>query len=420
MSLFSRLNRTSFAKDENGAVAMMYAAFMVPFAVLLAGAIDYTRAVRDKENLRSSLDAATLSLAHEAKKLTDAELQQRAQALFAANYGARAGGIAPQVTVSRTPTRLSLSTKSVIPTNFGGVVGMSQIEVGARTEVAYGSPKIEVALVLDNTGSMAQNGKMPALKAAANDFIDKLAAKSTGPGELKVSIVPFATQVRVDPIALNLVNPATGVVDPLRPNAGLFNLGSVNLTQWTSSPCVSDRAVPADAAPSPGALYPAQICNPSSLSPMRGLVDVGSPVNVASLKASINAMQPSGATNLTIGLSWGQWTISPGNPMGAAAPFNDTGVQKFIVLLTDGDNTANGLGMAAGDIDNRTRAACAAAKDPAKRTTVFTIRVIDGNVNLLRDCASSPSNYFEAANAAGIQPAFQKILDTILRLRLTA
>jgi Flp pilus assembly protein TadG len=411
----------SFAKDEKGAVAVIFAFTLIPMVICAAAAVDYAKTIRDREHLRDSLDAAGLALAHEAKNLNDAQLQLRAQALFEASYSARTGAHAPTVSIQRTQTHLSLSATNYTDTHFARVIGRDQIEYGSRTTVAYGTPNIEVALVLDNTGSMGEVGKMEALKAAANDFIDKLAAKATSPGQIKVSIVPFTTQVRIDPRGAGLLASYETVVDPSSSRMSWVNMGATSPVVWTASACFNDRSAPTyDADPRPGERYPADKCWYSTQSTMIGLSDVSIPARKAELKTTINNMQSNGATNLTIGLAWGQWTLTPGNPLGAAANFGGPSVKKFIVLLTDGDNTANAANMSPGQIDARTRAACAAAKDPAKQTTVFTVRVIAGNINLLRDCASSPSKYFEASDAAGIQPAFKAILDSILAVRLTS
>lgn len=394
-----------FGRDENGTVALMFALMLAPMAACAAGAIDYSNAVRNREALSASLDAAGLSLAHDAKRLSDAELNSRAQALFAASFGARAGGAIPTVTVTRTPTQLLLSASSTTKTFIGGMVGVKEFTVGAKTAVAYASPKIEVTLVLDNTGSMAWSGKMDALKQAARSFVDDISAKAKSPGDVKVSIVPFSTQVRVSPSRAGeswLANAPYG---------------------WTG--CISDRDQPKDVVADSSLRHPAAGCDFgfTQLRPIVGLTDLATPGSSNTLKAAINAMQPEGATNITIGLVWGMQTLTPNSPFPGAAPFN-SGVQKFVVLLTDGDNTKNrwdGNGSSwSPAVDQRTMQACNNLKQPGAPVTVYTIRVMAGNANLLRSCATSPDKYYEAQDAAQIQPAFKRILESIMNIRLTA
>ena len=52
-------------------------------------------------------------------------------------------------------------------------------------------------MALDNTGSMADDGKMPAMQTAASNLIDQFSALAKNPGDIYISIVPFAKDVNV-------------------------------------------------------------------------------------------------------------------------------------------------------------------------------------------------------------------------------
>jgi hypothetical protein len=79
---------------------------------------------------------------------------------------------------------------------------------------------MRVAMVLDNTGSMADNKKMPAMQKAAKDMIDTLAGFNKQEGDVYISIIPFAKDV----------------------NVGAFNTTSnldaswINWTEWEAEP----------------------------------------------------------------------------------------------------------------------------------------------------------------------------------------
>jgi hypothetical protein len=88
-----------------------------------------------------------------------------------------------------------------------------------------------------------------------------------------------------------------------------------------------------------------------------------------------------------------------------------------MILLTDGDNTENRYTGSRAAIDARAEKACAAAK--AQGVTIYAIRVIEGNQNLLKTCASSASHYYEVANAAQLTPVFESIAGRIGAIRLT-
>jgi hypothetical protein len=64
------------------------------------------------------------------------------------------------------------------------------------------------------------------------------------------------------------------------------------------------------------------------------------------------------------------------------------------------------------------RALCTSARSSDVR--VFTIRVIDGNDSLLRDCASVPGDYYTTSDSDGIRAAFRSIASKLMTLRLSS
>ena len=54
---------------------------------------------------------------------------------------------------------------------------------------------MRVAMALDNTGSMAEDGRMPAMQKAAKDLVDQLSKLAKHDGDSYISIVPFAKDV---------------------------------------------------------------------------------------------------------------------------------------------------------------------------------------------------------------------------------
>jgi hypothetical protein len=92
-------------------------------------------------------------------------------------------------------------------------------------------------------------------------------------------------------------------------------------------------------------------------------------------------------------------------------------VSKIIVLMTDGDNTENRWTQTASSIDARTRLACQSVKDAG--VTLYTVRLVEGNAALLRDCASRTDTFYDVENVADLVPAFQAIGEELTELRLS-
>jgi hypothetical protein len=168
-------------------------------------------------------------------------------------------------------------------------------------------------------------------------------------------------------------------------------------------------------APSPGRTeeqHPAQNCRYAGLQEILPLT-----TSASTAKAKISALTPDGNTNTTIGMAWGYNVITAGNPMGSAASTDMVRTIKVIVFLTDGLNTEDRYGLSTVNIDADMRQLCTSARTNDVR--VFTIRVIEGNDALLRDCATTPADFFSTSDAAGITAVFKAIGAKLTRLRLT-
>ena len=91
-----------------------------------------------------------------------------------------------------------LNGSATINTNFLSVLGIDQINITASTTSTWGNTRLRVALVLDNTGSMASSNKMTALKTASQNLLTQLKSAAINRGDVYVSIIPFNKDVNVD------------------------------------------------------------------------------------------------------------------------------------------------------------------------------------------------------------------------------
>jgi len=74
-------------------------------------------------------------------------------------------------------------------------VNTTTIHIASSATIAWGNTRLRLALVLDNTGSMANNGKMSALKIATENLLTQLQNATVNNGDVYVSIVPFVKDV---------------------------------------------------------------------------------------------------------------------------------------------------------------------------------------------------------------------------------
>jgi uncharacterized protein YegL len=318
---------------------------------------------------------------------------------------------------------------------FFGFLGVSQVPLSTSATVAWSQSRLRVALVLDNTGSMAQSGKMTALKTAAHNLLTQLQTASQTNGDVYVSIVPFAKDVNADPANYNQSWVKwSGSSDTWDENNGtctrsfyhdksscVSNHGAwtpKNHNTWNG--CVMDRDQNFDttnAAPTtPATQFPAEQYSSCPV-PLMGLT-----YNWSALNAKIDAMISAGSTNQAIGLQWGFQSLT-------AAPFTIPSMdpnyqyQQIIILLTDGLNTqdrwyGNGTNQST-QVDARQQILCNNIK--AAGVSIYTVQVnTDGapTSSLLQQCASDANKFFLLTSSDQIITTFNTIGTSLVQLHL--
>ncbi|MBY0531847.1 MAG: VWA domain-containing protein [Xanthobacteraceae bacterium] len=447
MGIFRRF--WSSEDGRKGNAAILFALSLVPIVGATGAAVDYSLANSARASMQKALDSTALALA-KLMPLTQGQLDTQGWQIFQASLGTIAVPMQPSDLVITTPGtgKLVLNVQGQYQTRISSVIGVNNFPVGARAEVTWGIKKLEVALALDNTGSMSSNNKMTELKKASHNLLNILEKAAKNPGDVKVSIIPFHVQTKVGTSHLNAswlrwdiwesengscnksgynsqsscTNQKVCTIPQYTSQSTCQNNGGswvnatwtpANRSTWTG--CVEDRNQNYDAldtAPTTTETrFPAIQCS-YSLAEIMPLT-----YTWADLHTRIDAMNPDGNTNVTIGLAWAWHSLTQQEPMTqAAAPAPD--LSKYIILLTDGDNTQNRWGgNSGGAIDNRTAAACTNAKAAGFR--IYTIRVINGNATLLRNCATDPSMYFDVDSASELESVFNAIGGQLASLHLS-
>ncbi|CAN5400195.1 hypothetical protein BH10PSE5_BH10PSE5_29910 [soil metagenome] len=261
----------SGAKDENGAAAVFFAVSLILLAPLMLGLFDIYLASTQRNNLQDALDAATLFAAR-STGTTTAAVDTVGDAALTANLVLPTGATLVASNFTLVGDKVVGYAEVSPPALAPGV--WTHANVKANSEVVRSLDKLEIALVLDNTGSM-QGTKLTTLKSAASAMVDKLveaSSRSTQVDPLKIALVPFSTTVRVqNTTALTSYNitthTGTGIpawIDPMgsshwsgTTNNDIFEVSSGSTTKtdrfammkaigqsWSG--CVEARAQPYD------------------------------------------------------------------------------------------------------------------------------------------------------------------------------
>ena len=206
-----------FARDTRGGFATMLAVSAVPLIFAAGVGVDVSRMLTARNDLQAAADNAALALARQPYATqTPPVLQSQADAWVRANF-ARSDASTPVVSPTADATQVVVAASTDVTTTLGALMQLPKMHVAVSSTVKRALKKVELALVLDNTGSMTESDgsgstKSATLKSAATTLIDALSASATASGQadaFKVAMVPFATYV-------NIKNVASGV-DPQQP-----------------------------------------------------------------------------------------------------------------------------------------------------------------------------------------------------------
>lgn len=182
-------------KDEQGAVAMIFAIMLVPLIALLGVLVDTSRAQTAQLDLQNALDSAVLAAA----KLNDREDERLATAnryfpsALPQNYAGQ--NASARFAIVDNASSIRGQATATVTTLFGGFIGSKTTTIGAEAKSLIARPQVrhlDLVMCIDATGSMQNT--IDAVKNAALTFEKDLNAELA-----KRKIDPFES-MRIKPI----------------------------------------------------------------------------------------------------------------------------------------------------------------------------------------------------------------------------
>jgi Putative Flp pilus-assembly TadE/G-like len=217
-----------FTRAEGGMTLPLLAFSMITITGVTGMAVDMARAQMVQSKLQFSLDAAGLAAGSTVSTANlNAEVSKYLNSNFNNYLGATITGTS--VTATNNNTVFNLYASAEMPTTFMNVLGVKHIDVHANSQISRAITGLELVMVLDNTGSMANKAggsgsKIQALQSAANTLVTTLfnGQSTSTNGKLWVGIVPFSQTVNIG---------TTGVSGWLNTNSnnGIFPKGNNNI-----------------------------------------------------------------------------------------------------------------------------------------------------------------------------------------------
>ncbi len=429
-------------------------------AIALVGgvgiAIDTSIAYNVRSQLAAAVDAAALAGARAfASPNRDTDIHNFFDANFQEGY--MGSVLQPlEIATNNEARTVTVTARATIPTFFMSVLGTDSTDIAASAEATLSSRDVEVALVLDVTGSMS-GSRISDLRDAANELVDIVVQDLQEPFYSKVALVPYSNSVNVGGYADAVRGAATAgtCTYPTAPTCEDFEFPRASdgdMITYSITNCVSERSGPqlsTDAAPTVALLgrqYSHATYNPC---PDPVITPLSS--NKTALHTAINALEASGSTAGQIGVAWGWYLVSPnfGYLWPAASQPKDYGeihlgqeVLKVVVVMTDGDfntiyadgviakNSTSGSGSnnykinengSNGSAFAQAEALCDNMK--AEGVIVYTVGLdvasTTGATDFVNNCATNADHVYLPSTGTELKQAFRDIAVQVSNLRIS-
>jgi Flp pilus assembly protein TadG len=190
-------------RDRRGGVAMLAGLAALPLLAMAGAAIDLTRLYILHSRLITAVDTAALA---GARVINERDRDAQIQRWFWANFtrggaAATSGFLGAEVTgftisVDEGARMVRVQASAALPTTvlrlFGRDALVARVDQAARRQ----DRRMELALVLDVTGSMA-GSNMTALRDAATDLVNILYGPNETIPDFWVSVVPCTSMVNI-------------------------------------------------------------------------------------------------------------------------------------------------------------------------------------------------------------------------------
>ncbi len=345
------MRRIGFRDSEDGSLIIFSLYVLICMMLAIGISLDTVRFEYTRAKLQATLDRAVLAAADLDQVLDPEDV--------VTDYFEKAG-LSQQlvsVTVSQGVNyrTVSAEAEAVVDTMMIDMLGMDTMSVPATGEANETLGDMEIALVLDNSGSMGENNdeRMNLLIPAAQEFIDTIIVEDDDSddddtvGSTMVAIVPFATQVNVGE---ELFEQYTTTEDHNSSHCVTFDA-----SQYGEA-ALDTRSELRQVAHFDPYYYNSYVKLPVCPSDENREITLWSS-DADYLKGKIGDMSAEGSTSIEIGTKWGLTMLDPGTQdvlealaegglvdtdlIGQPFDYDRDNTRKVLVVMSDGENTTS-------------------------------------------------------------------------------
>lgn len=457
-----------FGSDRSGSFAIMVAMVLAVIALSAGYAVNLAQLYNVKSSLRQALDSAVTSAARDITTGVIEVDQARSwvELFLKANGGPTImdGGriVLDRLTVDRASGTIDATAYVDVAVYFPLFGADNEQRVRSVSAALYSDKKIEVAMMLDITGSMAKKGSKNKIgdlqKAAANAVNSLLAGQDLKDPRVRVAILPYAEAVNTGGLSeavfvekkggSNLPPPIDKAISA---SAGAPDNCATERKNVDGSADFSDDGPYSQRTyveKKEVKTYLARVNRDDRLEVCPKAELIALTADAGKLLDTIDDFQADGVTAGGIAAQWGYYMLSPkwrdairNAGLGAGPANHDRKkVSKVAILMTDGQFNTAFAGVRDGNdrnnqpqldqgVRSRAHAENICANMKADGIEVFTIGFDLGTSErseakaVLKNCASPDTSairhYHEASTGADLDNAFKDIIRNIERLALT-
>jgi len=410
---FSRL-LTRFSRNDGGNFAIMGALLLMPIIALVGSAYDFSQMSGYRKDMQIALDAAVLNSVHDIWSDSPTTIRKNVESFTNSVLDPAIEFEITNVLIDKEIGRLEVSASGNSQTYFVKLVGVTHLPFKILSSARKSKEYIEIALVLDVSSSMKNRRRLPTLIDAVKRFADVVLRDNDKNKNIVISLVPYGGTVHLGPSYSGwLHQPVQNWNGCFLPRPPYHKSAGDELRNSKHLLPVNDFTIWIKTNP---------WC-PKSESRVRPFLTTPNTIHTAA-----NEWVLSDGTGTDLGVAWGYRMLSPkwrGKFGGNNTYPRDIGkARKYMVVMTDG-----GITWQTNDYNNKViyskttarqnfQFGCSAAK--ADGIAVYTVVFEEKKSWVhkdLRDCASSPGQFYDA-KGKDLITVFENIAASISAVRL--
>ena len=398
---------SKWGQDKRGNVAVLFALALVPILVVVGAAVDLSRQVNADRHLQSAIDAASLAGARamEDSSVSDADIRQIALNSLDANLTSAHDDVVcsnSQVAIDRSAGTVRVTSDCTMATLIGGTITPHSMAVANGATSKANVTKLDLALMLDVSGSM-RGTKLADLKTAAITAANTLIDSSTG-DRVRISFVSYSTSVNAGAYG----NAALG--RPANDDRDGDGLNKVCVSERTGMAAWDDD----DPGYNKWVGDDASSCPSSSLLPLTSNLDL--------FEREINRLTAGGWTAGHLGVAWSWYLIAPDWSSiwpsdSAPHSYTEPHTVKAVILMTDGQFNRR-YASSQGNSNQQARRLCREMRDENVLIYAVAFQAPNNAKNTLKNCAGDESRFFDAGNGSELLNAYAAIASQLSALTI--